>query len=91
VFQDVEQFHLERLNSTPFQTPVLTRARRLSITPLMNSVDEDDDFEPVFLDTYDEFDYMDYIENHVPSENPISCFATPSALQTIISLTQVEN
>lgn len=86
VFQDVE-----RLNSTPFQTPVLNRARRLSITPLMNSVDEEDDFEPVFLDTGDEFDYMDYIENHVPSENPISCFATPSALQTIRSLTQVEN
>lgn len=66
--------------------PTSPRVRK-SITPLLHPLDEEDDFEPVSLEEDGDFEQNDYIENHVPSENPISCFATPTAVKTIRSLT----
>jgi hypothetical protein len=74
-------------NACVFRPPLI-RINTGPITPLMHPDDEADDFEPVFRDDEGEFERSDYIEHHMPSENPISCFATPTALHTIRSLTQ---
>jgi hypothetical protein len=68
----------------------MLRINNRSITPLMQPIDESDDFEPVFSEDEGEFERTDYIEHHMPSDNPISCFATPTALHTIRSLTATQ-
>lgn len=78
------------------QVPMLPRSNAMQLmrcnsagpTPLMHPVDEEDDFEPIFQEIEGDFDDNDYIDHYLPSENPISCFATPTALNTIRSLTQ---
>jgi uncharacterized protein YegL len=85
-YQDSQEPMTPRSNARP---PLL-RVNTAAITPLMNPVDEADDFETVFPDIDGEFERNDYIENHMPSENPISCFATPTALHTIRSLTATQ-
>jgi uncharacterized protein YegL len=86
-FQDSPPSMTPRSNTHVFQLSPLMRSNTVHITPLMHPVDENDDFEPVFSETDGEFETNDYIDNHMPSENPISCFATPRALHTIRSLT----
>jgi uncharacterized protein YegL len=77
-------------SNTDLSQPSLTRLHTINVTPLMNPLDEEDDFESIFSETDGEFERNDYIENHMPSENPISCFATPTALHTIRSLTATQ-
>jgi len=85
-YQDSQEPMTPRSNARP---PLL-RTNTASITPLINPIDEADDFHTVFpiIDNDGEFERNDFIEHHMPSENPISCFATPTALHTIRSLTQ---
>lgn len=85
----VSRFHIPTSN-TDLSQPSLTRLHTINVTPLMNPLDEEDDFESIFSETDGEFERNDYIENHMPSENPISCFATPTALHTIRSLTATQ-
>jgi len=86
LFQDSQEPMTPRSNT---RLPLL-RTNTASITPLINPIDEYDDFETVFsvIDDDGEFEHNDYIEHHIPSDNPFSCFATPMALHTIRSLTQ---
>jgi hypothetical protein len=77
---------LPRSNAIAFDTQLM-RSNTLGPTPLLHPVDEEDDFEPIFQEIEGDFDDNDYIDRYLPSENPISCFATPTALHTIRSLT----
>jgi hypothetical protein len=88
----VFQYSQEQMTPRSNTRLPLLRTNTASITPLINPIDEDDDFETVFsiIDDDGEFERSDYIENHMPSENPISCFATPRALHTIRSLTATQ-
>lgn len=92
LFQDSQEPMTPRSKVGVFRPPLL-RTKTASITPLINPIDEADDFVTVFpaIDLDGEFERSDHIENHMPSENPISCFATPRALHTIRSLTQETN
>jgi hypothetical protein len=90
-FQDSQEPMTPRSKVGVFRLPLI-RTNTASITPLINPIDEADDFETVFpaIDLDGEFERNDFIEHHIPSENPISCFATPRALHTIRSLTATQ-
>jgi len=73
---------------SPFAPPIyrqnltsLSRANReTTITPLFNFPDMEDDFNPQSDETE--------IDVYVPSENPISCYATAQAADTMRHMTQ---
>ena len=50
------------------------------ITPLHNNPDREDDFK--------QWHNQNEIDAYIPSENPISCYATPQATQTMRSMSQ---
>jgi hypothetical protein len=50
------------------------------ITPLYNNPDREDDFT--------QWHNRNEIDAYIPSENPISCYATPQATQTMRSMSQ---